>query len=54
MFVSEKEITCIYQNLESPNKKLIIYAGANHQSFLQYDPVYWQKNITSLIDSVNP
>lgn len=54
MYVSEKQITDIYRNLESANKKLIIYSGANHQSFLRFDPAYWQKNITSFLDSLNP
>ena len=53
MYVSENEIKRIYQKLEVANKKLVIYPGANHQSFLQYDPIYWQKNITSFLDSLS-
>ena len=53
MYVGEKEIKRIYQNLEVAHKKLIIYQGANHQSFLQYDPIYWQKNITGFLDSLS-
>src|SRR5687768_1925580 len=53
MYVSEKEIKRIYKNLEVAHKKLVIYPGANHQSFLQYDPIFWQKNITGFLDSLS-
>ena len=53
MYVGEKEIKRIFQNLKVAHKKLVIYPGANHQSFLQYDPIYWQKNITGFLDSLS-
>ena len=53
MYVSETEISRIYQNLEVAQKKLVIYPGANHGSFLQYDPIDWQKNITGFLDSLS-
>ena len=53
MYVSENEIQKIYQNLETGHKKLVIYPGASHQSFLQYDPIYWQKNISGFLDSLS-
>ena len=45
MYVTGEEIKEIYNSLPATKKKLVIYHGANHESFLQYDPIGWQKNV---------
>jgi alpha-beta hydrolase superfamily lysophospholipase len=50
IYVTEKEAQGIFQNLESKQKKLIVYSGATHESFLQYDPINWQKNVGDFIN----
>jgi hypothetical protein len=50
--VTQGEIERIYKNLETANKKLMVYTGANHESFLRYDPINWQKNIMGFLDSL--
>jgi hypothetical protein len=52
IYVTEKETQRIFQSLGSKEKKLIVYPGANHESFIQYDPINWQKNVSSFIDSL--
>lgn len=52
MYVTQKEISSIYQNLNGPGKKLAVYTGANHESFLNYDPIRWQKNVGSFLGSL--
>jgi alpha-beta hydrolase superfamily lysophospholipase len=53
IYVTEKEINQVYQNLKSPNKKLIVYTGANHESLLKYDPINWQKNVSGFISALS-
>jgi uncharacterized protein len=43
--VTEKETIHIFDNLASKNKKLVVYEGAVHSSFLQQDPVKWQAEV---------
>lgn len=52
VIVSQHEIESVYQNLASKNKKLVIYPGAGHQSFLHYDPITWQKEMQELLHSL--
>ena len=52
IYVTEKETRHIFQNLASNKKRLIVYAGANHESLLQYDPLSWQKNIGDFLDDL--
>ena len=52
MYVTQKEISSIYQNLNGPGKKLAVYTGANHESFLNNDPIRWQKNVGSFLGSL--
>jgi alpha-beta hydrolase superfamily lysophospholipase len=49
MYVTGKEIKEIYKSLPATKKKLVVYHGANHESFLQYDPIGWQKNVTEFL-----
>ena len=52
IYVTEREIKGIFQNLQTKQKQLIVYPGVNHESYLRIDPVGWQKNVTSFIDSL--
>jgi alpha-beta hydrolase superfamily lysophospholipase len=52
MYVTQKEISSIYQNLNGPGKKLAVYTGANHESLLNFDPIRWQKNVGSFLGSL--
>jgi pimeloyl-ACP methyl ester carboxylesterase len=53
MYVTVEEIKGIYKNLPTLKKKLVVYPGANHQSFLQYDPIGWQKNVTGFLNELS-
>jgi uncharacterized protein len=53
MYVTEKETDNIFKNLGSKKKELIVYPGANHESFLGYDPINWQKNVSRFLDSLS-
>jgi alpha-beta hydrolase superfamily lysophospholipase len=52
IYVTQEEIERIYKNSKTANKKLVVYTGANHESFLQYDPINWQKNINAFLNSL--
>ena len=52
IYVTEREIKGIFQNLQTRQKQLVVYPGVNHESYLRIDPVSWQKNVTSFIDSL--
>jgi alpha-beta hydrolase superfamily lysophospholipase len=52
IYVIEEEINNIFQKLGSKEKRLIVYPGINHESYLRYDPVNWQKNVRSFIASL--
>ena len=41
-FVLRKETDAIYESLGSKNKKLVVYTGAFHESFLRKDPLKWK------------
>jgi alpha-beta hydrolase superfamily lysophospholipase len=51
IYVTDKEIKKIFENLKTPNKKLMVYT-ANHESFLQHDPINWQKNVSAFLDGL--
>ena len=42
IYVLKNETDKIYDAISSPNKKLVIYDHANHESFLQNDPLKWR------------
>jgi uncharacterized protein len=52
IYVIEEEVNNTFQKLGSKEKRLIVYPGANHESYLRYDPVNWQKNVGSFIASL--
>jgi alpha-beta hydrolase superfamily lysophospholipase len=51
-YVSRKEIETIFRSLASKNKKLVVYPGAGHNSFLQTDPLTWEKETQAFLTSV--
>jgi alpha-beta hydrolase superfamily lysophospholipase len=48
--VTVEEATDIYTALATTNKKMIIYEGANHESFLQKDAVLWRKEVGDFLN----
>jgi alpha-beta hydrolase superfamily lysophospholipase len=52
VYVTSEETNGIYKSLKSSNKKLLVYAGANHESLLKYDPIQWQKNIKEFLNTL--
>ena len=52
MYVTSGEINSIYNNLETKQKKLVVYANANHESLLNYDPISWQKEVSNFLREV--
>lgn len=52
IYVTEREIRGIYKNLKTAGKKMVVYKEANHHSFLQYDPIDWQKNVSGFLESL--
>jgi uncharacterized protein len=51
--VTQKEIESVFDNLASKNKKLVIYPEASHGSFLQHDPVTWEKEIQAFLKTIH-
>lgn len=52
IYVTGGETKKIFENLKTPNKKLIVYT-ANHESFLQHDPINWQKNVSAFLNGLS-
>ena len=42
MYVLKSETDKVYKAIASPNKKLVTYDRANHESFVQNDPLKWR------------
>jgi uncharacterized protein len=51
-YVSRKEITGIFDNLPSSNKKLVFYGDADHESYLRVDPIKWKLEMVSFLESL--
>jgi alpha-beta hydrolase superfamily lysophospholipase len=49
IYVTREEINSIYNNLATAQKKLVVYPNANHESFLNYDPINWQEEMSSFL-----
>jgi uncharacterized protein len=47
--VTQEEAKRIYQAVASTHKKMVIYTGASHESFLQKDPVLWRKEVSAFL-----
>lgn len=44
-YVTEKETREIFSHLKTPQKKLAIYNGVGHHSFLHADPLKWERAV---------
>ena len=51
-FVTREETGRIFHNLKSPDKKLVVYPEAGHESFLAADPVQWEKEMKSFLGTL--
>jgi len=49
VYVKKEEILQVYESLASPDKKLVTYPDANHQSYLGIDPIKWQKEMKQFL-----
>ena len=47
--VTQKETDCIYKNISSPEKKLVVYKDAAHEPFLNKDPDKWRTEIKDFL-----
>lgn len=52
-YVSKNEITKVFDQLASENKKLVLYADADHESYLNVDPIKWESEMISFLESLN-
>jgi alpha-beta hydrolase superfamily lysophospholipase len=52
-YVSREEVNRVFENLASPQKKMVVYPGADHESFLSVDPIAWQNQVQSFIKSLH-
>ncbi len=52
MYVTKEEISSVYKNLKTTQKKLVVYSNANHESFLNYDPISWQKEVSNFLSAI--
>jgi alpha-beta hydrolase superfamily lysophospholipase len=51
-YVTRSETENVFNNIASKNKKLVTYPYADHESFLEKDPMTWEKEIQAFIKSV--
>lgn len=47
--VTEQETDCIYKNLSSPDKRLVVYKDLAHQPFLNKDPDKWRTEVRNFL-----
>jgi len=52
-YVTAKEIESIYQHLASQKKKLVLYPEADHDSYLESDPILWEKEVGSFLNELH-
>jgi alpha-beta hydrolase superfamily lysophospholipase len=50
-FVMPGEIKEVFNSLDTKNKKLVVYPGAGHDSFLRMDPDKWQSETQAFLNS---
>lgn len=48
-FVLQQEIQKIFNTIASGNKKLVVYQGAQHESFLRYNAVKWREEVQGFL-----
>jgi uncharacterized protein len=51
-YVSRDEVNDVYENLASQHKKMVVYPGADHQSYLEVDVNAWQKQVRSFLETL--
>ena len=51
-YVSKDEITNVFNKLSSKNKKLVLYPDADHESYLRIDPIKWESEMISFLESL--
>jgi alpha-beta hydrolase superfamily lysophospholipase len=51
IYVMKTETDRIYSNISSPDKKLVIYDHANHESFAENDPLKWRIEVGRFLSS---
>lgn len=49
MFASAGERDLIFENIPSPEKKLVIYDHAIHQPLLNADPLKWRQEVSEFV-----
>ncbi len=52
IYVPEKGAKSIFNNLASKKKKLAVYPNADHESFLQNDPLTWEREVPAFLESI--
>ncbi|HJW15515.1 MAG TPA: alpha/beta fold hydrolase [Flavisolibacter sp.] len=52
-YVTAKETASIYYHLASQNKKLVLYPEADHDSYLQSDPMLWEKEVGGFLKGLH-
>jgi alpha-beta hydrolase superfamily lysophospholipase len=50
ILVLENETRAIYEAIPGSNKKLVIYNGAQHESFLRKDPLKWRIEVNMFLN----
>lgn len=51
-YVSKGEAELVFSGLASANKRFVSYANADHESFLQKDPVKWEREVRAFLRSL--
>jgi len=51
-FVTRKEMEEVFSSVNSKEKKLVIYPNASHESLLNNNPGYWDKNVRLFTEAV--
>jgi alpha-beta hydrolase superfamily lysophospholipase len=47
--VTSEETNSVFKNISSPDKKLVIYKNADHESFLRNEPELWRKEVSEFL-----
>jgi alpha-beta hydrolase superfamily lysophospholipase len=51
--VLKKETETVYNAIASPDKKLVVYENAVHESFLRNDPATWKKEVANFLEIIS-
>ena len=47
--VTQQETDCIYKNISSPDKRLVVYKNVGHDPFLNKDPDKWRTEVRDFL-----